>query len=244
MSFGGSFAGRRVEVERNRVGRSSSGGRRGRSSGGLHVGHGTASRTIARTGSEVRRQIRSANWGGRDRHFGSADGDDEPKRAHGVGEGRPPWLSALPVDGGVLVGPHRQRRPGNGLERSGGPRRSREPGRRSLRGRGLRGRRTWVFGGRRLGFGCGGCGVVRTPASGGRESMQEFGLGGGERQRREDEEKQGRKSHIRSSVRRAIKLLGANTRVVLVGVLSAWARYRLAGTWRTSRTVRRAANVL
>ena len=58
---------------------------------------------MARTGRAVRRKIFSANWGGRDRHLGSADRDDKPKRAHGVGEGRPPWLSAFPVDGGVLL---------------------------------------------------------------------------------------------------------------------------------------------
>ena len=39
---------------------------------------------------------------GRDRHLGPTDRDDKPKRANGVGEGRPPWLSAFPVDGGVL----------------------------------------------------------------------------------------------------------------------------------------------
>ena len=44
----------------------------------------------------------SASWGGRDRHLGPTDRDDKPKRADGVGEGRPPWLSAFPVDGGVL----------------------------------------------------------------------------------------------------------------------------------------------
>ena len=66
------------------------------------MGHSLKDDGANREGA-VRRKIRSANRGGRDRHLGSADGDDEPKRAHGVGEGRPPWLSALPVDGGVLV---------------------------------------------------------------------------------------------------------------------------------------------
>ncbi len=43
-------------------------------------------------------------WGsGRDRHLGSADGDDESSGAHGAGEGRPPWLSAFPVDGSILL---------------------------------------------------------------------------------------------------------------------------------------------
>src|ERR1700722_15978362 len=47
-------------------------------------------------------EVFSASWGGRDRHLGSFDRDDKPKRADGVGEGRPPWFSAFPVDGGVL----------------------------------------------------------------------------------------------------------------------------------------------
>src|SRR3984885_8666599 len=102
MSFGGSF-------EAKGSGGTESGGsiQFWREAGSIMrrspCGHGTGSRTIARTGRAVRRKICSANWGRRDGHLGPADGDDEPKRAHGVGEGSPPWLSTLPVDGGVLL---------------------------------------------------------------------------------------------------------------------------------------------
>jgi hypothetical protein len=44
---------------------------------------------------------------GQDGHLGSAHGDGEAKWAHGVGQGRAPGLSALPVDGCVLVNPIR-----------------------------------------------------------------------------------------------------------------------------------------
>jgi hypothetical protein len=149
---------------------------------------------MARTGRGVCGKIRSANWGGGDRHLGSADGDDKPKRAHGVGEGRPPWLSALPVNGSVLLD-----RIGKGDLEMGWNDLAHRERQRNLVAKTLK----WgVLGGPKdvdlwfVGPDCGSCGAGGTRVWGGNE--QEFGLrGSADDERGKDEEGQGR-AHINS----------------------------------------------
>ena len=62
--------------------------------------------TTARTPSAFFEEL-LVSGSGQDGHLGSSDSDGEAEWAHGVGEGRAPRLSALPVDGGVLINPIR-----------------------------------------------------------------------------------------------------------------------------------------